>query len=147
MEFIKSWVITIFVNTVFCIISEFFVLDNKFQKLVNSLLGIYFLMNLLVPFKNFKVSNINLNIDNINKVEIQKNRLEKRINQIAKDKIKEQICDFLIQNGIKAKNLIIHINKNSQVTCDISFDKGVENKELILKSLKDEFKINFYIKN
>lgn len=147
MEFIKSWIVTIFINIVFCIISEFFILDNKFQKLVNSLLGTYFLINLLTPFKNFKFPKIDLHTNNATKVEVQKNKLEQRIDQIAKNKIKEQIHSFLLQNGIKAKNIIIHINKNSQVTCDISFDKGVENKESVLKSLKNKFKINFYSKN
>ena len=138
----SSWIITVFVTTLMCTIYEFFVIENSFKQIIKSVLGVFFIINLIIPLKNIKIPKINLEFEQNNE-KIQ-NDSENRINDIAKKKIKEKIENFFSKNGIKIKNLVIHIDKNHSVRCGISFEGGAELKEHIIKKLKDEFKIDFY---
>lgn len=139
----SSWIMTVFVTTLMCTIYEFFVIENSFKQIIKSVLGVFFIINLVVPLKNIKIPKINLEFEQNNE-KIQ-NDSENRINDIAKKKIREKIENFLSKNGIKIKNLVIHIDKNHSVRCGISFEGGAELKEQIIKKLKDEFKIDFYL--
>lgn len=138
----SSWIITVFVTTLMCTIYEFFLIENSFKQIIKSVLGVFFIINLVVPLKNIKIPKINLKFEQNNE-KIQTDS-ENRINDIAKKKIREKIENFLSKNGIKIKNLVIHIDKNHSVRCGISFEGGAELKEQIIKKLKDEFKIDFY---
>ena len=142
-----SWIITIFSSALICIISEFFISESKFNKIIKSVLAIFFLLNLLNLIKNFKISNFNFYAESNNK-KIE-DKLENRINNLAKIKIREKIADFLHQRGIKETKICVYINKNSRVYCKISFDKGVDskNQKNLIQELKKEFKINFYLIN
>ena len=139
----SSWIMTVFVTTLMCTIYEFFVIENSFKQIIKSVLGVFFIINLIIPLKNIKIPKINLEFEQNNE-KIQ-NDSENRINDIAKKKIREKIENFLSKNGIKIKNLVIHIDKNHSVRCGISFEGGAELKEQIIKKLKDEFKIDFYL--
>lgn len=138
----SSWIMTVFVTTLMCTIYEFFVMENSFKQIIKSVLGVFFIINLVVPLKNIKIPKINLEFEQNNE-KIQTDS-ENRINDIAKKKIREKIENFLSKNGIKIKNLVIHIDKNHSVRCGISFEEGAELKEKTIKKLKDEFKIDFY---
>ena len=138
----SSWIMTVFVTTLMCTIYEFFVIENSFKQIIKSVLGVFFIINLIIPLKNIKIPKINLEFEQNNE-KIQSDS-ENRINDIAKKKIREKIENFLSKNGIKTKNLVIHIDKNHSVRCGISFEEGAELKEKIIKKLKDEFKIDFY---
>ncbi len=142
-----SWIITIFSSALICIISEFFISESKFNKIIKSVLAIFFLLNLLNLIKNFKMPNFNFYAESNNK-KIE-DKLENRINNLAKIKIREKIADFLHQRGIKETKICVYINKNSRVYCKISFDKGVDskNQKNLIQKLKKEFKINFYLIN
>lgn len=140
-----SWIITIFSSALICIISEFFISESKFNKIIKSVLAIFFLLNLLNLIKNFKMPNFNFYAESNNK-KIE-DKLENRINNLAKSKIREKIADFLHKRGIKANEIRIYIDKNSKAYCKISFDKGVDNKKYLIKKLEEEFKINFYLIN
>ena len=140
-----SWIVTIFSSALICIISEFFISESKFNKIIKSVLAIFFLLNLFNLIKNFKMPNFNFYAESNNK-KIE-NKLENRINNLAKSKIREKIADFLHKRSIKANEIRIYIDKNSRVYCKISFDKGVDNKKDLVKKLEEEFKINFYLIN
>ena len=140
-----SWIITIFSSALICIISEFFISESKFNKIIKSVLAIFFLLNLLNLIKNFKMPNFNFYAESNNKK--VEDKLENRINNLAKTKIREKISDFLHKRGIKESEIRICIDKNSRVYCKISFDKGVDNKKDLIKKLEEEFKINFYLIN
>lgn len=140
----NNWITTVFLSTFICVICEFFISDSQFCKLVKGILGIFFLMNLLIPLKNIKIPKMDLYFQEIN--QNLDNKLEERVEILAKEKIEKKISDFLHLNGIKEKKIIIHINK-TKVSCDISFEKGVENQKNIVNELRKKFGIDFYLKN
>lgn len=142
-----SWIITIFSSALICVISEFFISESKFNKIIKSVLAIFFLLNLLNLIKNFKMPKFNFSAESNNK-KIE-DKLESRINNLAKSKIKEKIADFLHKRGIKEDKICVYINKNSRAYCKISFGKGVDskNQKILIQELKKEFKIDFYLIN
>ena len=85
-------------------------------------------------------------INTENKFEKFENPLDNKINSLVEKKIKEQISKFLSSNSIKFEKIIIYIDKNYKAKCEISFDKGVDNPQKIIKMLKEKFKIDFYLK-
>ena len=128
----SSWILTVFVTTLMCTIYEFFVIENSFKQIIKSVIGVFFIINLIIPLKNIKIPKINLEFEQNNE-KIQTDS-ENRINDIAKKKIREKIENFLSKNGIKIKNLVIHIDKNHSVRCEISFEEGAELKEQIIQN-------------
>lgn len=143
----KSWIISVFANILICIISEFFVSNSKFNRIIKSIISVFFLTNLLIIFKNFKIPKFNYFIKEYNQ-EIEnkfEDKFENRINNLAKEKIKKKITDFLHKKGIKESEIRVYIDKNSNTYCKILFKNGVDNKQDLIKELKSEFKINFYL--
>lgn len=149
----SSWIISVFASTLICIISEFFVSGSKFNKIIKSIISVFFLINLLIIFKNFKIPKFNYFIKEYNQ-EIEnryenkfENKFENRIRKFAKAKIKEKISDFLHKRGIKESEIRVYIDKNSNTYCKILFKNGVDDKQDLIKELKSEFKIDFYLIN
>lgn len=145
----KSWIISVFASTLICIISEFFISGSEFNKIIKSIISAFFLLNLLIIFKNFKIPKFNYFIKEYNQ-EIEnkfEDKFENRIKKFAKIKIKEKISDFLHKRGIKESEIRIYMDKNSNAYCKILFKNGVDNKQDLIKELKSEFKINFYLIN
>ena len=125
-----------------CLALEFFISDTSFYKIIKCILGIFFLTNLIIPLNQIKFPKINTE----NKFEKFENPLDNKINSLVEKKIKEQISKFLSSNSIKFEKIIIYIDKNYKAKCEISFDKGVDNPQKIIKMLKEKFKIDFYLK-
>lgn len=145
MHVLSSWATTIFISIFICTICEFFIFDSKFYQLVKGILGVFLLINLLIPIKNIKIPKVKLYTQGDNSTNLDR-KFENRFEIVAKEKIERKISDFLHFKGIKEKKINIHINKNN-ISCDISFEKGVENQKSIVKDLKKQFGINFYLIN
>ena len=103
------------------------------------------MLNLLIPLKNFKLPKFDFYTRNTSS-EVE-NKLDNRINNLAKIKIKAKIADFLNERGINYCQINICMDKNSKFYCKILFEKGVDDKKAILEQLKKKFNMDFYPAN
>ena len=150
MPLFKEWTLIISISIIGVSILEMITINEKMNKIINLVLGLFLLCSILAPIKNFKVNDKVFNWEMKNS--IKNNDLYTLVNEQGKDLFKNNI-KILIHNTLKKENIFVQRIKifmdTTEDNCilinktEIYIDKTLENRKEEIKSLlKKIFEIN-----
>ena len=149
MYFFKNWILTICVVTIAVTLIEMLITSDKMNKIINLLLGAFFIISVIAPLKNLKFEYPKERYKLENSIsESFSETVKSQSTDLCKNNIKNLIDDLLKKKGISAQKIKVFMDTTEDNCISISkaqifIDKGFENRGEEIKNLVEK---NFEIK-
>lgn len=162
IDLFKNWINTLLMLGIFVIILQLIIPNTNLKKYINSLVGLLVIVTILSPiydvFKNGGFNeNLELVISNIDEFtkqdqknsDAQDNIQSELIISSMKDKIKENISQKFITQGIQVESVKTEISKDYEViSISIYFEKNIMSTKKdkinrVVDSIKEEYDIDY----
>lgn len=150
MQFFRGWVLIICLSIIGVSILEMITLNEKMNKIINFILGLFLLCSIIFPIKNFKFSDktFDNNIKSSFKDDDFNSLVSNQSQELAKNNLKILINEYLKKENINAQKIKIFMDTGKDNCISISkaeifICKDLENRKEEIKNLiKKEFEIN-----
>lgn len=150
MNFINQWSTLICLSSISCVIIELIIPSGKMEKILRTVLGVFILSSLIIPFsKGIPKLSLKINLDSIKDKKEYKflESADKQFQIFAADNLKVIIHGVLKDIGIKDEKIEIFMDTNQDsciliTKCRI-YIKKLNEKEIgsIKRELKEKLNI------
>lgn len=146
VNWINTWAQGIIIAVIIGTIIEILLPENKNKKYIKTIIGIYILFTIISPIIN-KFTKKEINIKNVSISSNEKmNTINLDVNEYVEEEYKNNLTNFLKENGYNIENIELKINNNTIDNLSINISKIKKSENLEINDIK-KVEINTSIPN